>query len=227
MIYSDFEKIITSARMGRYLASCGGDTRKAMTLYRKNIKLSQELFTVISCFEIALRNAIDIHYTAIYGVDWLKNAAVPTGIFDNNKCRYTQTNINDTIGNLNRSYTHYKLVAEMGFGFWRFMFANNQFMAAGSTLLQIMPLKPRSTPTIQYNHNYILNQLADINELRNRIAHHEPICFLSGHFVKDTVYARKHYNHILELFKWMNIDETALLYGLDHVNIVCDEIDAL
>lgn len=30
-----------------------------MTLYRKNLQLSRELFTIISCFEIALRNAID------------------------------------------------------------------------------------------------------------------------------------------------------------------------
>ena len=120
MNYTDFEEIITPARMGRYLAASNGNTRKAMTLYRKNIKLSQELFTVISCFEIALRNAIDGHYTTVLGNDWLKNAASPGGIFDNNKCRLTQTNINDAIRNLNLRYSHYKLIAEMGFGFWRF-----------------------------------------------------------------------------------------------------------
>jgi hypothetical protein len=227
MKYPDFEKIITPARMCRYLASCGGNTRKAMTLYRKNIIPSQKLFTVISCFEIALRNAIDIHYTAIYRPDWLKNAASTGGIFDNNKCRLTQININDAIRNLNRFYTHFKLVAELGFGFWRFMFANNQFNAAGSTLLQLMPAKPRSTPAIQYNHNFILNQLATINDLRNRIAHHEPICFLPGHSVKDTNYARNHYFLILQLFHWMEIDSQALLFGLDHITTICDEIDNL
>jgi hypothetical protein len=59
MKYVDFEKIITASRMGRYLTACGGNTRDAMTLYRKNLKISQELFTVISCIEISLRNAID------------------------------------------------------------------------------------------------------------------------------------------------------------------------
>ena len=39
--------------------ACGGDTRRAMTLYRYNLKLSQEMFTLISCFEVALRNRID------------------------------------------------------------------------------------------------------------------------------------------------------------------------
>ena len=149
------------------------------------------------------------------------------GIFDNNKCRLTQTNINDAIRNLNLRYSHYKLIAEMGFGFWRYMFANNQFKAAGSTLLRIMPSKPRSNPAIQYNHNFILNQFAIINDLRNRIAHHEPICFLPGIPIKDTIYARNHYNLIVQLFQWMEIDAHALLFGLDHIENVCDEIDNL
>jgi len=113
----------------------------------------------------------------------------------------------------------------MGFGFWRYMFANNQFIAAGSTLLRVLPSKPRSTPSIQYNHNFMLNQLATINNLRNRIAHHEPICFLSGHSVKDTSNSRYHYNLILLLFQWMEIDAHALLLGLDQIKEVCDEID--
>ncbi|MCK9641020.1 MAG: Abi family protein [Prolixibacteraceae bacterium] len=227
MNYPDFEEIITPARIGRYLAACGGSTRKAMTLYRKNIKLSQELFTVISCFEIALRNTIDKHYTLTLGNDWLQNAASSNGIFDNNKCRLTQSNINEAIRNLNHSYTHFKLIAELGFGFWRYLFANNQFIAAGSTLLQILPAKPRSTPSIQYNHNYILNQLAVINDLRNRIAHHEPICFVPGQPVKNTMYSRNHHNLILQLFQWMHIDSGKLLFGLDHTLDVCDEIDNL
>ena len=69
--------------------------------------------------------------------------------------------------------------------------------------------------------------LAAINDLRNRIAHHEPICFLPGHSVKDTSYARTHYNRILQLFLWMEIDSHALLFGLDHIDEVCNEIDHL
>ena len=227
MKYADFEQIMTAARMGRYKAACGGNSLKAMTLYRKNLKLSQELFTVISCFEITLRNAIDKHYTATLGNDWLRNAAAAGGIFDNRHCRLTQTNINDAIRKLHHGYTHFKLVAELGFGFWRYMFAHQQFRMAGSTLLQILPAKPRSTPAIQYNHTYIFNQLLAINDLRNRIAHHEPVCFIPGTPVKSSTYARQHYNLILQMFQWMNIDEGALLYGLDHILIVCNEIDNL
>lgn len=83
MKYIDFVSIMTTARIGRYRTACGNNSSKALTLYRKNLKLSQELFTVISCFEIALRNAIDQHYTNALGNNWLQNAAMTGGIFDN------------------------------------------------------------------------------------------------------------------------------------------------
>ncbi len=226
MKYSDFASIITNARMNRYLIACGGNSRKAMTLYRKNLQLSQELFTVISCFEVALRNAIDKTVTHSLGIDWLSDAASYGGIFDSPKCRLTKDNICDALNKLH-IYSHYKLVAELGFGFWRFMFAQNQFNATGRILLRVFPSKPKSSHAIQYNNIYIFNQLAQLNEIRNRIAHHEPICFLPGNPVKDTTYARQHYNLILQLFQWMQIDEAALLYGLDHINTICNEIDNL
>ena len=95
------------------------------------------------------------------------------------------------------------------------------------TLLQIFPAKPTSTAAIQYNQTFVFNQLAQINNLRNRIAHHEPICFVPGQPAKGTTYARQHYGLILQLFQWMSIDEGKLLYGIDHINTVCNQIDAL
>lgn len=226
MKYIDFANVMTNARMNRYLSACGGNTRKAMTLYRKNLQLTQELFTVISCFEVALRNAIDTKVSPLLGNDWLRDSSSVGGVFDTPRCRLTRDNINDSIRKLH-VYNHYKLVAELGFGFWRFMFAQNQFNATGRILLRVFPSKPKSTPAIQYNNIFIFNQLAQLNEIRNRMAHHEPICFLPGQPIKDTTYARQHYNIILQLFQWMQIDEAALLYGLDHINSVCNEIDNL
>jgi hypothetical protein len=226
MRYSDFARIMTPARMNRYLLAFGGNSRKAMTLYRKNLQLTQELFTVISCFEVALRNAIDAQAVTVLGADWLRDAAQPGGVFDNHRCRLTRDNINDAISKLH-VYSHHKLVAELGFGFWRYMFAQNQFNATSRIMLRVFPSKPTSTPAIQYNNIYVFNQLAALNNIRNRMAHHEPICFLPQQPVKNTTYARQHYNLILQLFQWMQIDEAALLYGLDHITTVCNEIDNL
>lgn len=226
MRYADFEEVMSVARMSRYRSGTS-TTKKAMTLYRLNLKASQELFTIICCFEVAIRNKINKQAINTLGNDWLLNGAVPGGIFDNHNCRYTRQIINDAVNKLGNSYTHSKLVAEIGFGFWRFMFAPHQFTAMGRTLLCIFPAKPISTPAMSYNQKYVFNQLAMINDLRNRIAHHEPICFVSGQPIKNTSYIRQHYDIIIKLFRWMDIDESSLLYGLDHVETVCDQIDSL
>lgn len=225
MLYSEFAKVMTTHRMSRYLMASGGDSRKAMTLYRKNLLISQELFTIIGCFEIALRNAIDEHYLKTFGNDWLRSAAIAGGIFDHIETTLTKDTINDGLRKLKRNYTHSKLVAELGFGFWRFMFAPHQYARAGQTLLRIFPSKPKSTQVTQYNNSYIFNELANINKIRNRIAHHEPICFTPLLAVKNTIYVRQNYGGILQLFQWMNIDEHSLLYGLDHITSVCNGID--
>lgn len=227
MKYVDFEDIISKARMNRYIQACQGNTRKAMTLYRKNLKLSQELFTVISCFEIALRNKIDQHYHRQIGQDWLRNSAAPRGIFHNNKCRFTAKTINLETNKLGQEYAHSKLVAALGFGFWRYLFSAHQYRAGGQSLLQIFKCRPTSTPAQQYNASFVFQQLKSINNIRNRVAHHEPVCFTSRQSEIDTVYVRKSYHQIGQLFRWMGINESSLLYGLDHIRTVCDEIDRL
>ncbi|MBK7959701.1 MAG: hypothetical protein IPK03_17440 [Bacteroidetes bacterium] len=116
-------------------------------------------------------------------------------------------------------------MAELGFGFWRFMFAQQLMLQNGYCCMYFLS-KPKSTPYSIQQH-FIFNQLAQLNDIRNRMAHHEPICFLPGQPIKNTKYARHHYNLILQLFQWMQIDEAALLYGLDHINLVCNEIDSL
>ncbi len=227
MHYHDFEHIMTSARIGRYIQACNGNSKKAMTLYRRNLKASQELFTIISCFEIALRNAIDRFYLQTLGKDWLKNAASIGGIFANTECKSTANSIFEEAVKLGQNYSHSKLVASLGFGFWRYLFSDHQYRAGGQSLIQIFINRPPSTPSQNYNAKFIFKELAKINEIRNRIAHHEPICFLPKQPIKDTHYIRTHYNGIITLFRWLNIDESALLYGLDHINEVCNEIDNL
>lgn len=79
MKYNEIEDIFSAKRMQKYLQACGGDTRRAMTLYRYNLKLSQEMFTLVSCFEVALRNRIDKQMTARLGGDWLRDSILPNG----------------------------------------------------------------------------------------------------------------------------------------------------
>ena len=215
--------------MGRYLVSCGNDTRKAMTLYRLNLKVSQEMFTVISCFEVALRNAIDHKLVPILGKDWLRDASRPGGIFDLKGTRDTFDVIRREYSALQKAgeYDHDRLLSKLSFGVWKYMYGRPQYAATGKSLLTIFPNKPRSSPSMQINATYIYNELDSINVLRNRIAHHEPICFDKTKSRIDTCYAREKYRQIIKLYNWMGIDSGALLYGLDHVERICDRIDRL
>ena len=155
MKYSKFEQILSQDRLHRYLLACNNDTKKAMTLYRYNLRLSQELFTIISCFEVALRNAIDRQMVAILGSDWLRDAILPGGIFSGSKCRDTSKIISRSFNKLNTHnlYTHSKLIAEMEFGVWKYMFSAPQYKASGKVLLKTFPNKPKSSAIKQYNLN--------------------------------------------------------------------------
>lgn len=42
------------------------------------------------------------------------------------------------------------------------------------------PSEPKSTLVLQIENKYIFNELDHINQLRNRIAHHEPVCSAAG-----------------------------------------------
>ncbi len=188
--------------MERYVMACGGDTRKAMTLYRYNLQISQEMFTIVSCFEVALRNAIDHKLTENLGDEWLRNSIMPNGIFTKPILRKTRDIITFAHRKLqlSQSYTHHKLLAEMEFGIWKYMFSPIQYRVTGRNLLSIFPNKPRSSREIQYNQTYIFNELDKVNSLRNRIAHHETICFASRTSRIDTTYVTNIYTKIKKLF---------------------------
>ena len=198
-----------------------------MTLYRLNLRLSQEMFTVISCFEVALRNTIDHHYKRALGPNWLMDSVKPGGRFDNLNCETTASSIRAVIEKLWPYHTHEKLVAELGFGFWRYMFSRHQYRAGGQTLLLVFSELPSSTSGRQYNSIFIFKELAKTNQIRNRIAHHEAICFIPTLYVKSTEFTRQNYFRIIHLFKWLNINGNELLHGLENVIGVCNRIDAL
>ena len=229
MKYSEFENIISPERLRKYIVACGGNTAKAMTLYRYNLRLSQEMFVVVSCFEVALRNRIDAIMKAYWGDDWLRDLILPGGaLYCDKRCEKTKKIIEKAYTGLMRqkTYSHSKLLSEMEFGVWKYMFNNIQYFLTGQILLKVFPFKPKSTLKNRYDNKYIFSELDYINNLRNRIAHHEPICFGNPVFV-DTSYVTNRCNRILTLFGWMNINWASLLYGLDKVDRIRNQIQML
>ncbi|MBR6847776.1 MAG: Abi family protein [Bacteroidales bacterium] len=230
MNFRDFENAFSSERISRYIAACNGDKRRAMTLYRYNLRLSQEMFTLVSCFEVTLRNQIDKQMIAQHGRDWLRDAVLPGGVlFYDSRVEKTRKIIENVYNEHvnNGTYTHSKLLSGMEFGVWKYMFSNAVYSLMGQTLLHVFPNKPTSTRQRRYDNSYVFQELDYINKLRNRIAHHEPICFSRPNPIIDTSYAFNQYTRIIRLFNWMDINSSSLLFGLDHVSDACSKINNL
>ncbi len=156
--FTDFQNIVSSERMQRYIDACDGDHIKTLALYQANVRVSLEMFAIVGAFEIALRNAIDKVMTLNFGQDWLRDAVLPGGFFDVPQCRDHAQIIrfayNKLIGK--NIYSHSHLLAKMEFGIWKYMFSSPQYRAAGRILLRIFPNKPTSTRLVQYNNSTVL-----------------------------------------------------------------------
>jgi hypothetical protein len=197
-----------------------------MSLYRFNLVLSQNIFSVLSCFEVSLRNRMNDCYCTYHGADWLNASVAPRGMFTIPGCIGTRKVIDKAIRRFSSTYTHNQLLASLDFGFWRYLFAGPQYHAGGGKLLQSFPAKPLSTPSMHINNAYIFNQLQPINDFRNRLAHHEPICFGTGLSIIDSTKIRAIHTQTLQLISWMGYHPQRLLRGIDRVQTLCNTLDA-
>lgn len=229
MKFSELEQVISSERLHRYYVACDGNAEKAVVLYRANVNASVQMFAVVGAFEVALRNAIDKTMTERYGNDWLRDAILPGGIFDRPQCRDHARIIRSAYEKLVRhnNYTHTHLLSKMEFGVWKYLFSSPQYRAAGRILLGIFPNRPSSSRQEHYNNTFIFNELDHVNSLRNRIAHHEPICFSTGFADITTVYIEFIYKKIIKLMEWLGLDTRKYLFGIDHVRQACCKINSL
>ena len=106
-------------------------------------------------------------------------------------------------------YTHDRLVSSVSFGFWTYLFNKQPFRKGGQTLLAVLPNRAKGL-----GQRAIYNELMEIKKFRNRIAHHEPICFdTAGN--KDVNFARYNYNQILKYVYFLGYNKDELFYGLD------------
>ncbi len=167
----------------------------------------------MSVFEVVLRNSIDNHYSAKFGNNWLIAQSSTGGFLLSKGCQRSLDNIRDVTKKLGKSYTHDEALTQLGFGFWRYLFAVKEFRAAGSSLLHIFPKRPIGKKISQ---SVIFDMLSDINRIRNRIAHHEPICFKINPILSlSDRYAQHDFRNIITLLDWMSFDPKQILKDLN------------
>jgi hypothetical protein len=210
MTYSDYERAFSPARLSRYLNACGGDKNKALTLYRHNVKLCQKFYGVLSLFEIVLRNAINEHYKQHFtDNDWIKTQVQSGGMLENSP-QLVEVNKHITKLLKDGRYTHDRIVSSLSFGFWTYLFNKQPFSKGGKTLLAILPNRTKGL-----GQKVIYNELMEIKTFRNRIAHHEPICFDNTIGNKDVNFAQHNYNQILKYVCFLGHNKDELFWGLD------------
>jgi len=170
LTYDDYEKYLSKWRMSKYKRACGGNERSAISLYLNNIQTSKIFYGVLGLFEVALRNAINNHYICYFNDnDWIFHQS-GTGFF----MKYQKEMILKEKDKLIvvGSYSPDNLMSFLGLGFWSDMFSSYPFNNGHQTLLKIFPNREKGI-----NQTIVHNELDEIRRFRNRIAHHEPVCF--------------------------------------------------
>jgi hypothetical protein len=173
MNWNDLEKHFSTPRLKRYRTARGGDETRAAVDYTNNVLLAEAMFPMLNVVEIALRNAIHIRLSRLYGrPDWWE-AWVNDPQFN-----WQNKEVSNAKAKLTRRHeqqTPDKVLAELNFGFWSSLF-NSQFQQVLWKDLRLVFARCPKQQRKRHNISAALNQIRD---LRNRIFHHEPLLWLT------------------------------------------------
>jgi hypothetical protein len=182
--------------------------------YTWNIKLSESLYPLLSLLEVALRNQLDSVLTLHFGCHWLAPEWL-SGKVHKSGAEFQEVQALQKALKSTQKFrdSRSKVVAELTFGFWTGLFKpayhSNLWNAHRVLLREVFPNGRKLSP----KKVYLL--LTIIRQLRNRIAHYEPI------FDRPTLH--NEYALIREALQWMGDDLYALAVSLDHFYTVWDE----
>ncbi len=209
MKYSEYEKAFSPARLNKYLVACGGNSAKALTLYRHNVKLCQKFYGILNIFEVVLRNAINNHYKEVFNDnDWVEHQLQAGGMIENAPQKNEVLRIIDLLRH-NGRYSNDRVVSSVSFGFWTHLFTRQPFRLGGQNLLRIFPNR-----TVGLGQRAVFNELMEIKTFRNRIAHHEAICFDDNGNI-DLTRTQSKYALILKYIVFLGYPSDHLFYGID------------
>jgi hypothetical protein len=170
---ADLRRLISSGRFDRYVAAAGS-ADAAADLYVWNARAAGALHETLGAFEVILRNALDRQLTAYHQIvragdgHWYADASMPwrsKKLIEHITRARAQATRNGKSPEI-----HGKVVAELTFGFWRYLLA-----APYQTTLWAPALR-RAFPHLgSQKREAVYAPIDRLHSLRNRVAHHEPI----------------------------------------------------
>ncbi|MFT3798902.1 hypothetical protein [Microbacterium sp.] len=171
--YDDLLSLVTAERLGSYVRATGGTTAEAFALYEWNMRASASIIELSSIVEVITRNAIDQQLrewarTRAGGRSWLDAAPLDSrGRADIAKARDRATLRG------RRPEVHGRVVAELTLGFWRYL-AEARYLT--SLWVPAVHLAfPFGDSNLRQRQRDVAFRLQQLNFVRNRAAHHEPI----------------------------------------------------
>lgn len=165
-------KVLSAPRFATYLAEKASDKEAALELYRWNMEVSAAFLVPLQICEVSVRNSIVAAIENTYGPNWPWEKGFEISL-RNPPIGYSQRR--DLIELARRLPTAGKIVAELKFVFWERMFTRSHDAVIWNS--QFRHVFPNADPmkTVQQLRADGFDQLQKIRDLRNRIAHHEPI----------------------------------------------------
>lgn len=226
MNFIDFTLYFSAARVNRYLLATGHSTRKAMQLYKANLKISQAFQPLLAVFEVILRNRLNDTLSSHFAdPDWITNQK--SGFMSDSSLKFTykrtgQQKTNDflkreiskaekRLQKTKTPLTSGKIIAEQTLGFWTDLFEVHHYRLLKGKPIQIF----QSLPT-GHGRKEINDELDKVRRFRNRIYHNEPICFNGS--VIDFSGTLEVHKSISNLLNWIDPEIIKLINDLDHVS---------
>jgi len=165
--------LLTSERLSSYLTACNSSLTDAMRLYEWNTFACAAVIQTVALAEVITRNALDRRLTVWAASQsdspsWLDVAPLDArGQADIAEARRRATRG----GRLPE--VHGKVVAELSFGFWRYLTTSQYF--ASLWVVTLNAGFPGAPGNAWQRRSQIERAMDRLGFVRNRAAHHEPI----------------------------------------------------
>jgi hypothetical protein len=184
---------------------------KAIELYKSNIIISESFYSILSVFEVALRNSINDELSNFCNSnEWYKNLATFPGLYDlNPEIGKAQKRIADRMETIICT----KVIAELTLGFWVRLFNSKYEKILWKDLRKAFPNLQK---TNRKRHT-VSSALNKIRNFRNRVYHYEPIIWNFDSLENI-------HKDIKLVLYWINSDIQNWILPLDRFPIVLSDV---
>lgn len=164
-------RVLSAPRFATYLSAQNGNKEQALQLYQWNLEISAAFFIPLQVCEISLRNSIVQAIEMAYGANWPWEKSFEISL----RSPPSGYNPRRNLADLRHLPTSGKIIAELKFVFWEKMLTSGRDGVLWNPYFrQIFP-NTDQRKTVQALRGHANQTILKIRELRNRIAHHEPI----------------------------------------------------